>query len=102
MRNAGLYGGWSAWRAFVDRQRTMGGALRKAMLLLAGRCARRMKNAGLYGGWSAWRAFLERQRTMGGALRRMMARKLSMAFEKWQATAAAMARESYMMGGALR
>ena len=92
-----LAGGFGAWREMAS--------VRKAMLLLAGRCARRMRNAGLYGGWSAWRAMAAeargQARTMGGALRRMMMRQLSMAFEKWQFEAAEMARSKYMMGGAL-
>ena len=37
----------------------------------------------------------------GGAIRRMLNRKLSMAWEKWQFTAAEMARQQFMMQGAI-
>ena len=35
------------------------------------------------------------------AVRRVLSRKRSMAFEKWQYEAAAMAREKYLLNGAL-
>merc|ERR1711865_640927 len=37
----------------------------------------------------------------GGAIRRMLNRKLSMAWEKWQFTAAEMARQQFLLAGAL-
>ena len=43
-----LAAGFGAWREMASQ--------RKAMVELAGRCARRMRNASLSGAWNSWRS----------------------------------------------
>jgi len=45
---------------------------------------------------------LRQQHMMGGAMRRMLHRQLSMAWEKWQFTAAEMAAQQRLLDSAMR